>query len=156
MNRYDHPRMKFARAELRLLVVSGSGVFNTRYDEAEDSESGYQTSTSRLPFRTEISRRPNSFRVGKVSDTSVSSVNQDEYTMRCPYAEAKFCCAERASVGASATGSSAPWSITPGLSTDSQSVQPPSTRAPAAMAMLAQRLSVRIVEAPFRTSRSCE
>src|SRR2546422_7985080 len=72
-------------------------------------------STSRLPFKTEILRRPNSLRVGNVSDTSVSPVNHDEYTMRCPYADAKFCCADRASVGASATGLSAPSSMTPGL-----------------------------------------
>jgi len=89
-------------------------------------------------------RRPNSLRVGNVSETSVSPVNQDEYMIIHPYAWAKFCCADRDRIGASATGSSALASITVGSGTVSQSLHPARSRAPATTAELASLLRFRM------------
>ncbi|KAB2873382.1 MAG: hypothetical protein F9K43_06145 [Bauldia sp.] len=128
-----YPRHSAARARLMLVVGVGSASLSTRLDEAAAVASVTQRSALRLPLLCCTSRRPNSFRVGKVSATWASPENHDWYMIDQPRAAAKFCCAELASVVASATGSMLPASITLGLSTDRKSVHAiaPAPRAPA-------------------------
>jgi hypothetical protein len=59
-------------------------------------------------------------------------LNHEEYITDQPWATAKFCCADMASVVASFTGSSADTSTTFGLSTARNSVQPTLARIAAA------------------------
>ena len=99
------------------MFVSGVGRSrsSTIFVDFAARDSGVQTSVFSDPFDSATSRRPNSLRVGNVSDTCVSPVNYDEYMMSQPYAVAKFCCAELASAAASRTGSIALMSITLGF-----------------------------------------
>jgi hypothetical protein len=58
--------------------------------DAAVCESGNQTSPLKLVFDGSTARRPNSFRVGKVSATSVSPAIHEVYMISQPYAAARF------------------------------------------------------------------
>ncbi len=61
------------------MLMFDAGVGRSRSStvlvDAAASESGAQTSALSDPFRSEIRRKPNSLRVGKVSETFASTVN---------------------------------------------------------------------------------
>ena len=86
--RMEKPRNVAARARLMLVVGVGRVRSSTILAEAAASEIRDQTSVLSEPFRSEMFRNPNSLRVGKVSDTFASSVNQPPYMAPKPSAVA--------------------------------------------------------------------
>src|ERR1700730_8769367 len=101
------------------MLVAGVGSVRstTIFDEAAATDNGDQTSVLSDPLRSEISRKPNSLRVGKVSETFASPVNHALYMISQPYAEAKLGGAEAARVEPLADGSTVEASMTFGLVT---------------------------------------
>src|SRR5512133_778285 len=116
--------------------------------EAAASEIGAQTSEVSEPLRSVMRRNPNSLRVGKVSETFPSSVNQPPYDASHPMATAKFCCAERARLVAATDGSTVAASIVSGFVTVtklSEQATAATSAAPSAVRVTARRIAIMVI-----------